>query len=640
MSNPFVFRNPLGCANTAATFDLNSWCPITGRACFSPTKIVRVVNEILSWASSTGNRLRAGFTSAIIALILFSIPPCAGAGQVTLAWNTPSQSTDGYKIFQREQGKSFDYTHPVWPADGKDHAETTCTISNLTEGITYCFVVRAYAGDIESGNSNEVTFKPEQSTGNDNNQPPVAEAGTNKTVTAGQTVTLNGSGSSDPDGNALSYKWTQTRGPGVVLSAATEAQCTFTAPDPGTQSTTLVFELTATDGGALSASDTCLVMVQPSRQLTDTDGDGMPDDQDLDDDNDGMPDDWEAQFNLDPLKNNADEDADNDGLSNLQEYQAGSDPGHCEGNQVPQQPTLISPAYGDSTSGLTPRIAADAFSDPDKNDTHSKTQWRISLATDTQQVVMDRIYVNKNLTEVEVPHLILDPNTRYAAQVRFFDSHGESSPWSEPVVFDTPEDFEDLNQNKIPDIQEVAEDTDMNADAIPDVQQQNVIKTLSTYNARNVVSVSVEDSETAIAVEAAQSIDPGTLEPASVSDDQTPYGLLGSKIRVDQPGDGTYARIYLSDAVDPHRTRWARYDDADSGMQDCAETAIISDDGLTVDRYLVDGGDEDADGTANGVIVDVSGPQASVSSDGSGLTSDGQSASGGSSGGCFIGSMF
>ena len=620
MSNLSVYRSHPGRLAATATFGLQSCRALNGRIILKLTT----------------------FAALIIAAMLFSIPARAQASQVTLAWNATSQTPDGYRVFQREPGKSYDYTRPVWPVDGKDHSETKCTISNLTAGVTYCFVVRAYAGSNESGNSNEVNYQSQQTTGDDNNQPPVAEAGINKTATTGETVTLNGSGSSDPDNDALSYQWTQKRGPSVILSAANKAQCTFTAPDPGIQATTLVFELTATDSGGLAAGDTCLVMVRPSQEISDNDGDGTPDDQDLDDDNDGMPDAWEIQFNLDPLKNNAGEDADNDGLSDLQEYQAGSDPVHCEGNQLPQQPALISPADGDTTVGLTPRLTADAFSDPDQNDTHRKTQWRISLASDTQQIVLDRTYENKNLTEVQVPHLILDPNSRYTAQVRFFDSHGESSPWSAPVVFTTAEDANDLNRNNIPDIQEVSDNTDMNADTIPDVQQQEVIKSLTTYNALNVVSVSVEDSETASAVEAAESIDPTTMETASHSETETAYGLLGYKIRVDRPGDATYARIYLSDAVDPQQTHWARYNDADGdAMQNCTDTAIISDDGHTVDRYLVDGGEEDADGTANGVIVDVSGPRAASSSDGSGLTaSDGQPDSGGSSGGCFIGSLF
>ncbi len=51
------------------------------------------------------------------------------------------------------------------------------------------------------------------------NQPPVANAGSNQNVFVGALVTLNGSGSSDPDNgpSALTFLWTQTSGPVVTL---------------------------------------------------------------------------------------------------------------------------------------------------------------------------------------------------------------------------------------------------------------------------------------------------------------------------------------------------------------------------------------------------------------------------------------
>jgi hypothetical protein len=42
-------------------------------------------------------------------------------------------------------------------------------------------------------------------------------------------ITLDGSGSYDPDGNALNYSWQQTSGPSVSLTGANSAKATFTA---------------------------------------------------------------------------------------------------------------------------------------------------------------------------------------------------------------------------------------------------------------------------------------------------------------------------------------------------------------------------------------------------------------------------
>ena len=46
-------------------------------------------------------------------------------------------------------------------------------------------------------------------------------------------MTLNGSGSSDPDNDIVSYLWSQTAGTSVNLSNASAAQPTFTAPAGG-----------------------------------------------------------------------------------------------------------------------------------------------------------------------------------------------------------------------------------------------------------------------------------------------------------------------------------------------------------------------------------------------------------------------
>jgi sugar lactone lactonase YvrE len=93
------------------------------------------------------------------------------------------------------------------------------------------------------------------------NHNPVADAGPDQTVAAGALVTLNGTGSSDPDGNVLTFAWAQTGGTIVALSSATVASPTFTAPTT-TAAQTLTFELTVNDGAGGVASDTVIITVQ------------------------------------------------------------------------------------------------------------------------------------------------------------------------------------------------------------------------------------------------------------------------------------------------------------------------------------------------------------------------------------------
>jgi len=93
------------------------------------------------------------------------------------------------------------------------------------------------------------------------NNPPTANAGPDQTVDEGDTVTLDGSSSSDPDGTIVSSLWTQIAGTSITLSDPDAVHPTFTAPDVGVGGEALSFQLTVTDNGGLQDSDTCIVNV-------------------------------------------------------------------------------------------------------------------------------------------------------------------------------------------------------------------------------------------------------------------------------------------------------------------------------------------------------------------------------------------
>ena len=594
----------------------------------------------------------------------FLIPLLAWAQQVTLSWD-PNTEADlaGYKVHYGTVSGSYTNSIDV-------HKVTTYSVAGLNVGQTYYFSASAYnASGASSGYSNEVTYAipaangaptapavpngpaaamvgssaafttsatdPNGDTidylydwGNgansgwgvaarsyawpvpgsyvvkvqardskgaasawsggkavtvSQNQAPTASAGASQTVNAGAAVVLAGA-ASDPEGAIAGYLWRQTGGTTVTLSNAQTRQASFTAPAIATGTAVLTFELKAIDAGGLSATSNCSVTVLSA----DIDGDGVANTQDAfatnaaewrDSDGDGIGD-------------NADPDDNNNGIADGD-----------ENPNAPAAPVLISPVAEVVVDPMA-TLKAGAFRSPVAGVTHVRSRWQV-YREDDDACVFD-VTSKYAKTGLNVPKFVLDEATQYFWRVQYIDSKSLASPWSEYGYFSTENTGRDANLNGVPDAQEVGSTVDLDKDGVKDVVQPKM-KAVKVAGTSAMIGVSIKGAATAIKIESVES-ENTTLSGAygAGKPRRMPFGLVNFKIAVAHPGDTVAVKLYFSEPA-PFLSKWYKYDGVAGAWYDFSNYAKFSYDRRSLTLTLRDGGPGDADGIANGVIVDPAG---------------------------------
>lgn len=460
---------------------------------------------------------------------------------------------------------------------------------------------------------------------------PSTEAGPDQWAKQGETVSLDGSESVDPDGRIMSYSWTQVSGTAVTLSDPSSSRPTFTAPSGSDSGLELIFELTAADDAGLTASDTVYVLVFRDNFPPDA----VP-----------GPDRYARQGTSVTLNGSASVDRDGSIVSYLwtqsggppvslsspssavlvftaPQITAGSDTlqfqlavtddkgaadtgsvmVHVYDDTGPQviAPVLSYPADNAINVSLTPNLGTEEFSDPDPADRHLKTDWQVSTASTFDSFVLSRTsYIF--LTELEIPELTLRGKTTYYWRVRFYDSQGNASQWSDVSSFTTLDPKTDLNGNGIPDNYE-NQTVDLDNDGTADYEETD-IKSINTAVGNGQMGVSIKEAVTIQSIEEIRVIDPDQISRIA-RPSRMPLGLFATKLLVADPGDATQVTIYFSQAADQDAV-WLMYNSV-TGWSDYSEYATFSTDRRSVRLQLKDGGYGDADGIANGIIVDPSG---------------------------------
>ncbi|MBK8259471.1 MAG: M36 family metallopeptidase [Polyangiaceae bacterium] len=160
--------------------------------------------------------------------------------------------------------------NPSWPGTDKVTLAFGTQFANKAIQIRFRLGTDAAAGvpDFEGWYVDNIAvngaanppFHTVVSDGMDCTLAPTANAGTDIVMDEGTTVQLDGTGSKDPSGNALTYTWVQTSGPAATLSNPSSATPDLTAPQIDVD-TPLTYQLTVSNGTQV-ASDTVNILVK------------------------------------------------------------------------------------------------------------------------------------------------------------------------------------------------------------------------------------------------------------------------------------------------------------------------------------------------------------------------------------------
>jgi hypothetical protein len=349
----------------------------------------------------------------------------------------------------------------------------------------------------------------------------------------------------------------------------------------------------------------------------------------VDSDKDGVPDSQDA-FPNDP---NEWVDANGNGIGDNADAAAAS--------QAPDAPVLVSPVDSEAVSVLS-ILKTGPFHSNVAGAVHAKTRWQVFRDED-DSCVLD-IQSATALISLTVPKLVLEEGTAYFWRAQFIDSNGRVSNWSDYEYFTTIISDGDLNADGIPDLQEVGPAADLDKDGIKD-SEQATIKSVKMEGTTVQIGVSIKGCPTTLAVESVESEDPRLPDAyAPGKPKRMPFGLINFKIAVAQPGDPATVKLYFSERA-PWRSKWYKYDPIAERWYDFSAYANFAADRRSVTLTLRDGGAGDADGVANGVIVDPAGvveeeadaePVTGDTGVGAGDGGSGSASGGGGGGGCFI----
>lgn len=252
-----------GSQSTAGTGSITSyaWTKSSGgtatitSASASKTTVTALVAGTYTFALTVTNTAGLKSTSTVTITVKAAQPPVAqpGAAQ-TITLPTNSVTLDG-STSTTPAGSITAYT---WAKTSGGAATITSassaktTVTGLVAG-TYSFTLTVTnSAGLKASSAVTITVTTAEA--------PTANAGSAKTITLPtNSVTLDGSKSTTPDGSITKYAWVKTSGSTAKITNASVAKTTVTGLVAGTYN----FTLTVTNSGGLTSSDNVVITVKP-----------------------------------------------------------------------------------------------------------------------------------------------------------------------------------------------------------------------------------------------------------------------------------------------------------------------------------------------------------------------------------------
>ncbi len=328
----------------------------------------------------------------------------------------------------------------------------------------------------------------------------------------------------------------------------------------------------------------------------------------VDSDNDGVPDN-EDECPDDPLKTEpgacgcgvADADSDEDGIPDCHDV-------------------LIGPANGAIDVSLNPVMEIEPFPGPDTVGPDAVIVWQISTDSTFTNLLFE--YTGPyDVTEIQLPDLILDAYTTYYWRIRY-----DTGPWETAGEFTTGADpVRDDDGNGVPDDQDV-----VNGNI-----QTNLIDAgdegLVLQSRANGLRFSLAADEGVENIERFRWAPAEDFKNAGFWPVNFTHGLLSFRLKTAVSGATVTITIGFSEKMTSGSQWWKTT--VDQSFYDFSGYAVFAEGMRSLTLTLTDGGPGDLDGVANGVIIDPGGIVAPET----GSSSNSSSGGGGGSSGCFIG---